>query len=430
MKGKHAVRAALVAAYVCSMAHGTTKTGEEVFAKWLRVQKVLCDRPPQAFAAHMQAFHGTSHIQSKYAKYQKVLSQYNPFLKTCGLEQCAQSGQWNVQTLQPFYTWFDHDMGQFFSYLMQAHFIDQTVNAQEQDMDIDSVIKRHRSLMKLFFCDCDKIVRLEYLFSVSNRMFEYCFGNQRSFSQFKRFLYDDSLHQIARLCYSTMWFYLVGEGWKHWSNECLSKIKKEADRGKEIVYIAGGNDIYQLLNHGIYSIRVIDPMLPSQPRYYSEGWDWLLKPAQGNGIGDCVILRCDNQKLCLKRETYNEMGTFKANLSTGATTKLPLSVTRWGVYDQANTKLGSIVFDRRYCRTKDFYIHPKKTLLISFNEMYFAAMPDKLFGWGINVAALSGKMQLYVKQLRKPVNKRVLLTFRRNEAKAPFDFILLGSCAT
>jgi hypothetical protein len=280
--------------------------------------------------------------------------------------------------------------------------------------------------MRLLFAQEDSERRKAYLFAVANRLFEFCYGPE-TFAGFKPMLHNTPEYPIVRLLYSTMWHYLVGDGWKHWHNTCLDGLKKEVDSGKRVSYIAGGNDIYQLLKLGIYAIDVIDPMLPSQPEYYAEGWDWLIKK---DGLGDEIMIDFPDKKLVMKRISYSEQGAFDAKLSTGITESLPLSKTTWHVFDRSNQKkLGSIVFDRRFCNQQDFIAHDKRALLISFNEMYFVAAPESLNGWGINLEKISPEMPIFIKQLRKPISRQVLLNLREAET-SPFYFILLGSCPT
>lgn len=410
--------------------HAVTKTSQEVFDKWIQWQQVcedcsLVKKPTQLTAEWW------GNVQTRYNK-------YNTMLQPCAYVLCDMTAKSiNGQSIAPsisfqakssfntIYTWLDNDMDSFLQYMLAHKFIDPAVNDYESKDDINNVILKYRRLFKLFLSDSDKHIQLKHFIALANRMFEYSFGLQ-TFPCFYQLLQDPTKHQLTRLLYSVMWFYLVGEGWKHWSEQCLRDIEREAKQGKEIVYIAGGNDIYQLLGRGIYRIRIIDPILPSQPAYYAEGWDWLV---QGNGIGD--ILKFDNgrKKLLLKRSAYQEHGTFNASLSTGQSAALPLSTTTWTVYER-NKKVGSVIFERRFCKPSDFVINSKKqSLLISFNEMYFVALPDDMHGWGIGAERLPENLLLHVKQLRKPVSKQVMANIRQGEY-SPFMFILLGSCAT
>ena len=227
-----------------------------------------------------------------------------------------------------------------------------------------------------------------------------------------------------------MWFHLVGEGWKDWHQNCLDALKKEHDQGKRITYLAGGNDMYQLVKHGIYNIDIIDPMLPSQPDYYAEGWLWLIKK---NGLGDKIIFNFDkNTTVIMKRVGYKEFELFDASLSTGDTVKIRHSKTTWNLYNKKNMKkLGTITIDRRFARQADLVINKnaKKALLFSFNEMYFVDAPQSFGGWGIDTSVVKQDTKIFVKQLRKPITKSTWAHLRKADASS-FSFILLGSCAT
>ncbi len=404
-----------------------SRSAEEVFGKWLSYQKIFKDCSLNKSEKDIRnTWQG---LVSNYKKYCQKDAIFDPFLNSVSNNCLCQNGALNkkgTRSLCSLYQWFDHDIAGFLNYLKNHDFIDSNVNMAENGMEVDPVINRYKRLTKQFFVSRYKDERMRCCFALANRMFEYCYG-EKTFDDFYTILKTPDQHQIARLFYSIMWFHLVGEGWKHWHDDCLKRIAQEANRGKEIVYIAGGTDIYQLLEHGIYNIRVIDPMLPSQPLYYSEGWDWLVKSnATNRGIGDEVPL----SNVTMKRSDYKENGSFNAHLSTDKDVQLPLSITEWQVYDNTtHKKCGKVIFERRFCQTSDFTLSPKKAFLISFNEMYYVAIPSNYGGWGIGAESLPKKLSLHVKQLRKPVTQKVLLNIARGE-DCPLTFIRLGSCAT
>lgn len=414
------------------LAYAETKTDDVVFEKWVAWQKVFKDHSlPQMHKRLDRTFWGN--FVKRYQKYQTRIDCYTPLMNSLCLGN-VDSAIFLLsakKTFKNFYSWIDKDIPQFLTYMQKNQFSTQAIDEQEQEIHIDDTIKKHTTLLKLFLNQPDKIKEQEYLFAFSNRMFEACFGDAAYNKKFYAMVNNNADHPLARFCYSTMWFYLVGEGWKHWHDACLKAVKRDADKGKEIVYIAGGNDIYQLLKYGIYNIRVIDPMLPSQPDYYAQGWDWLLQGQENHGIGDRLMLNFDDKPLVMKRESYQESDSFDAALSTGVTVKLPKSITTWGVYDTTEQKrVGEIIFDRRFCQQSDFNNDKKRSLLVSYNEMYFIAMPDSLHGWGIDMDALPRHLHWHVKQLRKPVTKEVLERLRKIEEDSNFSYIMLGSNAT
>lgn len=71
-----------------------------------------------------------------------------------------------------------------------------------------------------------------------------------------------------------------------------------------------------------------------------------------------------------------------------------------------------------------------KTLLISFNELHFITVPPEFDGWGISPYELDKEVQLFVKQLRYPINKPIMQNMQ-HAALANYlylKFISLGSC--
>lgn len=419
-----------------AFAHGPEiKTDTEIFKKWIDHQRVFHDQsllrtPDQIDQQFWERFirtcnRYTDHIVPAYSFLENLTA------KSFGPEIIAPKlsfeGQRNFAQM---YSWFEADPLQFLEYMKNQRFSDCIVNHTEQHCDINATIKRYKTLFKVLLNQPSKDARSAYAFSFANKAFESCFCSP-AFTDFLSILNNPLHHQVARFLYTMIWFNLVGEGWKHWHKECLKAIRKEAAHGKEIVYIAGGNDIYQLLQEGVYRIRVIDPMLPSQPAYYAEGWDWLLRGTHDVGIGDKLLITTHARKLVLIREKYEEFGTFQATLSTGQNVTLPRSITTWRIYDDnQEKKLGYVIFERRFCNEDDFKINPKRAMLLSFNEMYFVAMPDHLYGWGINFDNLSEDLKWHIKQLRKPVTKKFLKNIRHAESESNFSYIMLGSNAT
>lgn len=329
-------------------------------------------------------------------------------------------------TFSNFYSCFNHDVQGFLDHLKARNFATKAVEKEEKKVSIFDTIDKYKAFMKSFFKHIDdEKLQNEYLFGTANRLFEFCF-DEKTFPYFNELLEKPEFHPIARFLYSVVWYHLVGEGWKDWHQNCLDGLKKEHDQGKRITYVAGGNDVYQLLKHGIYNIDIIDPMLPSQPDYYAEGWLWLIKQ---NGLGDKINFDFGDKSVVMKRTAYKEYELFDAALSTGDNVKIRHSKTTWKVCDKKNKKLGTIVIDRRFAHQADFYTNPKKALLLSFNEMYFVDAPKSFGGWGIDTSVVKPDTSVYVKQLRKPITQSLWTRLRKAD-DAPFSFILLGSCAT
>jgi len=409
---------------------GEVKNAKEVFEKWVTWQKVYPDH--SMLKMHEQVgpeFWDT--FVSYYDAHHKQLNYFDAFLQSSSLKSLVneKNRQKHISTLMQIYDWYQNDVGALLTFFKNHNFLNQTMNKREEDENVTSVIYRYKVLEKLLFSHPDKKIKDHMLFSAGNCLFEYCFD--KGFHQFKTILKDPKQYQLARFCYANVWFYLVGRGWKDWSENTLQSLAQEAKKGKEIVYVAGGNDIYQLLKNGIYKIRVIDPMLPSQPDYYSEGWKWMVESDRlQKGMGDKIMFRFKNKNLVMRRTKHWEDGTFSARLSTGRTVQLPNSQTTWTVFDNdEKNKIGQVVFERRYCDQADFNVRSDQSLLLSFNEMYHVALPSDMGGWGINVNKFAPDFSVYVKQLRKPVSKKIVQNLRIAE-KTDFNFILLGSCAT
>jgi hypothetical protein len=102
-------------------------------------------------------------------------------------------------------------------------------------------------------------------------------------------------------------------------------------------------------------------------------------------------------------------------------------MTTWIIYDRdSGTRLGRLVINRRFCNQADFASGPGKALLMSFNELFFVATADVKKSWGINPEKFSTDFKMYVKQLRKPLTREVILNIRKGE-ESPLQFLSLGS---
>ena len=219
------------------------------------------------------------------------------------------------------------------------------------------------------------------------------------------------------------WYYLAASEWKSWHENTLVRLKKAADAGKTVVYIAGGSDIYQLLKAGIYNIVNIDPLYPSQEKYYSEGWDFLARgEGEDGGIGNLVKIET-HRKLVMRRESYRQNGFVVQDKEIlGKKISIPESTTTWSISDRYGKKLGSYTLLRRFVTQEDFVTSPGKVFTISFNELYFI-MRTGPRSWGINPRKFSENLEFHVKQLRKPLTYPVLMNIREvQESANPHSF--------
>ncbi len=330
------------------------------------------------------------------------------------------------ERLSNVYTYLESDVNQFVEYIKLHEFSDELINKFECKTNFLTVINKYKNFAQLLFANPDPFLTQNNLFCVANNLFEFCFYSATA-PKFEQLLKSSENYPIIRMFYSIMWNYLAGHGWKDWSRSTLSGIRDLTKNGATVVYIAGGTDIYQLLKYGIYNITVIDPVLPSQPNYYSDIWDWLVvNKSENNGIGDVISYNFGNRRLVMKRTNFDQLGSFKAELSFGKVVDIIQSRTEWTVFDDSRNKLGKVVFERRFCRQDDFIKSDNRYLLISFNELYYIASNNLKDSWGIDISKLDDNFKMFVKQLRNPVNKDVLCNMQKAD-NSDFSFIKLGS---
>ncbi|MEQ9364059.1 MAG: hypothetical protein RIF32_07450, partial [Leptospirales bacterium] len=262
-------------------------------------------------------------------------------------------------------------------------------------------------------------------FAIANRFFEYCFS-PKTHAQFRTLIDAPALRPIARMLYANIWYNLSGNGWRYWHGDALAALEKRGRAGQEIVYIAGGSDIYLPILNGIYNIRVIDPMLPSQKKYYSEGWEFLIRGSgETGGRGDTIRFGGE-RGVVMTRLSYRELGRFETGeLSDGKQLTLPKSESVWELRDQDGKRLGRFVLERRFVAQADFSRREAQTLLVSFNELYYITASGSS-GWGIDPRRFPRDAEIFVKQLRKPVGRPAMIHMRETN-EADFYYIKLGT---
>ncbi|MCR9141571.1 MAG: hypothetical protein NXI24_04905 [bacterium] len=265
-------------------------------------------------------------------------------------------------------------------------------------------------------------------FAIANRFFEYCFS-PATHAQFRSFIDTPALRPIARMLYANIWYNLSGNGWRYWHADALAALRERSRAGGEIVYIAGGSDILLPIRNGIYNIRIIDPMFPSQTKYYSEGWEFLIRGrGPGGGRGDTIDFGGDGESggIVMRRMSYREFGRFETGeLSDGKKLTLPKSESVWELRDRKGAHLGRFTLERRFVSQADFHTRGKRSLLISFNELYYITASGSS-GWGIDPRKFSDGVEIFVKQLRKPVDRAAMIHMRETN-EADFYYIKLGT---
>jgi hypothetical protein len=405
------------------------KQASDVFKKWSSWQQVL---PDHNLAEAFEQTNRASAIKACYEQNLTKLRAFCNFLAPLSNNTINKHGhhittslpQGFTDNLSALTTQAENNIPAFI-HLLKTYGFTGVSNASMIEQ-----INAYSALAALMFAHGNEQTHQELMFACANRFFEFCFAPQTA-PAFQQLFLNKQDHAIVKIMYAVMWDKLAGSGWKHWHQESLNALKQEADDGKTIVYLAGGSDIYQMITHGIYSIHIIDPQLPTQPKYYADQWDWLIKNSTSinAGLGDKIIF--NDLSIVMKRTYFHETGEFfSMQLSNGSHAYLAQSVTQWTVLDLEDNILGTITFERRPLCQKDFELQANKTMLMSFNELYFIALPQNLGGWGIEPAQFPRNFQMIIKQLRKPVSKTMIGAMRNTALLNASDlkFIDLGTC--
>lgn len=405
----------------------TVKQAMDIFTRWIHWQRIYQHRDLTTFIQYANT-HYWEHLLSACEQNDQLsinVSKMFGLGGSPGFHLQSHFLEDGGERLAIILSNLENQFPRFIDHLWDNHFSDQLVCESEAAQPVVDTLNRYVDLCRALFYHPDSFIQNEYLFSLANKTFNFCF-DEGSYSILMRILNNSAYYPLGRYLQSILWQFLSSEGWRDWHVDALDTLRQRAQAGTTIRYVAGGTDIYQLLTNGIYQIEVIDPLLPSQATdgFYSEGWLWLVESGE---IGD--ILQIDHT-LFLRRDQCESFLPFEAKTASGQIITLMASETRWGVYRQdTQTKCGQVLFKRRFCTQSDFVQEPGYLLLTSFNELYLLSAPDYSDGWGINANLLADDMPIAVKQLRNPIRGE---TLKRLSAAndVQFRFINLGGCAT
>lgn len=408
----------------------SVREAARVFNRWSTIQQIIPDCLFQDLIPEINEQFARDFCRS-YENRLPLLNKGMPFLKAFTNESIYEKGYaitWPlnevfVKNLQTTYMLADKDIRELLLFFQSLNLFE----LKHDQSSFDGLIDQFNYTLELFFSGQPEYKKVEFMFNLANRYTEWLFGpNFKTVGQ--RMMTDKTTHQILRHLYGVIWQKLAGFGWKNWHQSALDNVAQEVAAGKTVIYIAGGSDIYQLIKNGVYNIVNIDPQLPTQPTYYTNDWEYILMGLPG----DRIVFKEGVCNVTMIRRSYTKTGLqFQAKLSNNQTVIIDETETIWDIYNEAETqRLGSYTLKRRFSNQDDFITKPNEVLLMSFNEVYYVCMTEAMGGWGINPTQLPPNFMLYVKQLRKPVNREMLLNMHTAALLNSFDlgYIGLGSC--
>lgn len=398
------------------------KKASDIFGQWLQEQEVFADRDIRQKSAMLDSSFARL-FRAYYEENSELLAPLVPLLSQV-TEQAIDGNGYQFSAVLPdavknnliqLYDLLETNPKGFLDYIALAQEPLAMLEKIEMVTPSDQIVRKNNILLHMLFASPEEEDENAYCLAVANRLVECCFGPFISYYQ--TLLTTKQFFPIARFINALLWQTLVGNGWKHWHQSCLDFLKRRADQGDTIVYIAGGSDWYQLLAHGIYNIKIIDPCLPTQIKNNVPAWEFLIKGKElDGGIGDQIkfgtyAAPC-GQGIVLQRSAYKKTGSFAMQMSDGKMVNVPLTVTTWDVLDAGRNKVGQVIVDRRCACTDDFIKREHETFLIAYNELMCAATPEFFGGWSIDIAQLPEDCEIAVKQLRTPVSKAVFSNMR------------------
>jgi hypothetical protein len=384
-----------------------------VFGKWHASQQVLVDQNLTTLSAKIasrypQAFKGL------YEKNINLLAPVVPFFAETTNSWVSRDG-YSIPNETPeavktllgaHYLTLETNLPAWVEYMQKSAFLqpeNTDILEPEKPERYNTVINRYKASARLLLGIAgDEIWEQEYMLSLANRFFEYQFSPTTA-PHYQRLFGSAASYPLLRFINVITWDQLVGQGWKHWHEKTLTTLKHHASQQGNVTYLAGGSDIYQLLRNTVYNIKVIDPFLPTQERYYSEGWKFLISANENQQTPDTIQFGPECNSISMKRLSHEEGEPFTMKLSSGEVANIKKSTTTWTVNDRNGTPRGSVVFERRPVTQTDFSPAPNTAIVMSYDEAVYSSLPDSLNGWGINSTEMDTDLKIYIKQLRSPI---------------------------
>jgi hypothetical protein len=413
----------------------TTKHETEIFGKWLAWQQIYHDQT----ISNLKNDLSDNFVKIFKNHYEKNIIALKPLVPLLGVITNDSVGPDHFlikppldekikNNLSTVYENIEHNVPAFIDYLIASGMCSPTINKDEQTTAVDLTLEKYKAFARLLFAREDLFEENEYLIAFANRLFEYCYADATT-SHYQKLLTTYELYPVVRFLNAISWYHLVGDGWKHWHANPLKALKDKAAQGNEIVYVAGGTDFYHLLRNGIYNITIIDPFYPTQVRFYSEGWNYLIAE---DGINNEIRFGPSCNSIKMKCVDYKEGESFYCKLSNGQIISIKKSIITWNVFNQSNQQIGHVIINRRPINQDDFASIANKAFAISYDELTYIALPEILNGWGINPTLLPENLEFHVKQLRQPVKRDALCNMRVASLLNLSDvrFINLGSDPT
>ncbi len=378
----------------------TSKTAYSVFGKWIRSQKVFEDINFSLWTGLVNDQY-IKHFRNTIPKdiYKQLEFTHFPFSTPHGNLR-ENKEKIFIKKISTLIEELNKNFPEFVKTLINSSFVNSTAYNKYKNLTNSKIREKYKIFLKALFYHKNEQIQKKALFTLANKLFEHAY-NPKTSTSFIKLASNKKYRPIIHLFHEGIWYNLSRTGWKTWHENTIKNLNKL--NKNEIVYVAGGTDIYQLINNGIYNIRIIDPMLPSQSIYYSEGWEYLIR----GSIGDRITFNNKN-KIIMTRSSFKKIGKpINIKLSSKKNFNLTKSITIWNIKNKNGHKLGRFILERRLVKQKDFNPNDKQTFLMSFNELNFITTLEKN-NWGIKPKLFSPSIKIYVKQLRNPITYEML----------------------
>lgn len=252
------------------------------------------------------------------------------------------------------------------------------------------------------------------LVAFANSCFEWAFSPDLG-TLYENIIRDVDAYVQSFFINAVMHNFLSDQGGVAWHNKCLEQLTQEFACGKKIVHFGLTDDVGALLEAGIYNIKVIDAgsgwMNFDDTSFFSR----LVKKAE---LGDVYSFLSHHGRIyleCKKIETGKER---EFHIDHTSSFVAPTKHALWSVTDEQGQLKGVITIQFRPFNKYDFLIQDQAVLVMSYTDFVRAAFPRVFKGMGIDFALFPEQGRLYIRQLRKPITRDVMLSFQQRQLLA------------
>ena len=156
------------------------KSNKKIFENWKEEQVVF----EQVSVSSMKKKMGKKGIERLRRKLNTMIVDVSSTANFFHVSDVSLLEKFSVPSVDQFkknfaqiYALLDGDVGAFVAHLKKSGFANKKLNTREKKRGIDAVVKKYNDWYKILFELEDDEERDEFLFSIANKFFEFCFNS-------------------------------------------------------------------------------------------------------------------------------------------------------------------------------------------------------------------------------------------------------------